>query len=117
MAADEPSLRPLKAKGVRQPRRSGICRLALFDNRAPDAGDAVERILAPQSRRCMEPKLADRFALSGRSEEHTSELQSLMRISSAVFCLKKKKYKQKVQQYNHSHPKHKSEQEHQKTKK
>src|SRR3546814_7661551 len=32
-----------------------------------------------------------------RSEEHTSELQSLMRISSAVFCLKKKK---KRQQYN-----------------
>src|SRR3546814_5002136 len=28
--------------------------------------------------------------LSGRSEEHTSELQSLMRISYAVFCLKKK---------------------------
>src|SRR3546814_2817108 len=28
----------------------------------------------------------------GRSEEHTSELQSLMRISYAVFCLKKKKY-------------------------
>src|SRR3546814_5502783 len=29
-------------------------------------------------------------ALGGRSEEHTSELQSLMRISYAVFCLKKK---------------------------
>src|SRR3546814_3186729 len=29
-----------------------------------------------------------------RSEEHTSELQSLMRISYAVFCLKKKKYTQ-----------------------
>src|SRR3546814_7253339 len=29
-------------------------------------------------------------ALQGRSEEHTSELQSLMRISYAVFCLKKK---------------------------
>src|SRR3546814_9089657 len=29
-----------------------------------------------------------------RSEEHTSELQSLMRISSSVFCLKKKKTKQ-----------------------
>src|SRR3546814_10500778 len=29
-----------------------------------------------------------------RSEEHTSELQSLMRISYAVFCLKKKIYKQ-----------------------
>src|SRR3546814_9091528 len=33
---------------------------------------------------------------AGRSEEHTSELQSLMRISYAVFCLKKKK-KSKVQ--------------------
>src|SRR3546814_1072373 len=32
-----------------------------------------------------------------RSEEHTSELQSLMRISYAVFCLKKKKNKKKVQ--------------------
>src|SRR3546814_1031726 len=30
-------------------------------------------------------------ASRGRSEEHTSELQSLMRISYAVFCLKKKK--------------------------
>src|SRR3546814_4941779 len=32
-----------------------------------------------------------RSGRSGRSEEHTSELQSLMRISYAVFCLKKKK--------------------------
>src|SRR3546814_9645039 len=32
-----------------------------------------------------------RAGLTGRSEEHTSELQSLMRISYAVFCLKKKK--------------------------
>src|SRR3546814_6297664 len=31
----------------------------------------------------------------GRSEEHTSELQSLMRISYAVFCLNKKKHKPK----------------------
>src|SRR3546814_2634032 len=35
----------------------------------------------------------DPFAyISHRSEEHTSELQSLMRISYAVFCLKKKKH-------------------------
>src|SRR3546814_1107449 len=33
---------------------------------------------------------------AGRSEEHTSELQSLMRISYAVFCLKKKKIKRKT---------------------
>src|SRR3546814_943419 len=31
-----------------------------------------------------------------RSEEHTSELQSLMRISYAVFCLKKKKHKNHI---------------------
>src|SRR3546814_5412221 len=31
-----------------------------------------------------------------RSEEHTSELQSLMRISYAVFCLKKQKHKKKL---------------------
>src|SRR3546814_2640510 len=31
-------------------------------------------------------------AAAGRSEEHTSELQSLMRISYAVFCLKKKNF-------------------------
>src|SRR3546814_6785103 len=36
-------------------------------------------------------------AQKSRSEEHTSELQSLMRISYAVFCLKKKKTKQKQQ--------------------
>src|SRR3546814_1887857 len=34
--------------------------------------------------------LREPWRLSSRSEEHTSELQSLMRISYAVFCLKKK---------------------------
>src|SRR3546814_9756758 len=38
-------------------------------------------------------------AIKARSEEHTSELQSLMRISYAVFCLKKKKPQSKIQQY------------------
>src|SRR3546814_2926083 len=36
----------------------------------------------------------------GRSEEHTSELQSLMRISYAVFCLKKKKVIDNINTYN-----------------
>src|SRR3546814_1563931 len=35
-------------------------------------------------------KLVGQISRSDRSEEHTSELQSLMRISYAVFCLKKK---------------------------
>src|SRR3546814_4087941 len=38
---------------------------------------------------CM--RLRTKSAIRSRSEEHTSELQSLMRISYAVFCLKKKK--------------------------
>src|SRR3546814_10260524 len=37
-----------------------------------------------------------RDVFAARSEEHTSELQSLMRISSAVFCLKKKNTTQKL---------------------
>src|SRR3546814_2669790 len=44
-------------------------------------GERVERDVRPMPRRRLE-----------RSEEHTSELQSLMRISYAVFCLKKKKH-------------------------
>src|SRR3546814_10917484 len=44
------------------------------------------------------------FAIAGsRSEEHTSELQSLMRISYAVFCLKKKKTQK---QTNNKHKTH-----------
>src|SRR3546814_1807569 len=39
----------------------------------------------------------------GRSEEHTSELQSLMRISYAVFCLKKKRTTENMNnKYTHS---------------
>src|SRR3546814_5541671 len=47
------------------------------------------------------PRERDRWPdllLSTRSEEHTSELQSLMRISYAVFCLKKKKTKKSKNQ-------------------
>src|SRR3546814_1496404 len=41
-------------------------------------------------------------ATNRRSEEHTSELQSLMRISYAVFCLKKKTTKTKEKQRMHT---------------
>src|SRR3546814_3869572 len=53
--------------------------------------DAVSSIISEQRRLTFE---RDR-----RSEEHTSELQSLMRISYDVFCLKKKKH----QNYNTQH--------------
>src|SRR3546814_2830690 len=45
----------------------------------------------------------DSQAEATRSEEHTSELQSLMRISYAVFCLKKKQKVYKEQQTKHIH--------------
>src|SRR3546814_7726695 len=41
-------------------------------------------------------------AAKARSEEHTSELQSLMRNSYAVFCLKKKKHLKKIQTKAHT---------------
>src|SRR3546814_2688364 len=52
-----------------------------------DAADVVAR--QPQLARRVEQRAAD-LAADHRSEEHTSELQSLMRNSYAVFCLKKK---------------------------
>src|SRR3546814_1745702 len=54
--------------------------------------------------------IADRYGAAvvreaaSRSEEHTSELQSLMRISYAVFCLKKKKYNKSKIQHNPTVP-------------
>src|SRR3546814_5929355 len=53
--------------------------------RMDDGADLVERDRPVR-------RDADRENERVRSEEHTSELQSLMRISYAVFCMKKKKY-------------------------
>src|SRR3546814_1091723 len=50
------------------------------------------------ARSCRHPDIEDDGSpVAARSEEHTSELQSLMRISYAVFCLKKKKHKPNTQ--------------------
>src|SRR3546814_6915302 len=60
-------------------------------------GDRVERLAIDfdftLGRRLQPDDRAHQHRLAGRSEEHTSELQSLMRISYAVFCLKKKNNK------------------------
>src|SRR3546814_8483084 len=47
-------------------------------------------LLPPLSYALARDRVEALWQLSARSEEHTSELQSLMRISYAVFCLKKK---------------------------
>src|SRR3546814_1026590 len=48
--------------------------------------------------------LKDALTRYDRSEEHTSELQSLMRISYAVFCLKKKQQNNKQNKHTKSKP-------------
>src|SRR3546814_2767913 len=56
--------------------------------------DAKIAAVAHHRAQIVERDIAAAFSVveaPGRSEEHTSELQSLMRISYAVFCLKKKK--------------------------
>src|SRR3546814_10367577 len=73
------------------------------------AGEVRLRVIAAFELRA--PFLVDqrrqRIGEAGRSEEHTSELQSLMRISYAVFCLKKKtennKHTNIEQTYIHDH--------------
>src|SRR3546814_7964845 len=67
-------------------------RAAVLDP-AADLPDA--RALAAQVHRKRACAGISELAVVHRSEEHTSELQSLMRISYAVFCLKKKKNKTK----------------------
>src|SRR3546814_9730215 len=66
--------------------------------RLAHADDVLEWFEAAWNRRHAIELHAEQIAIErdeavhvGRSEEHTSELQSLMRISYAVFCLKKKK--------------------------
>src|SRR3546814_1270073 len=86
-------------------KRNCLVRLWQRTNPSCSAARGGERMKQP----CILPKVAAAIRKSsprwmklisanGRSEEHTSELQSLMRISYAVFCLKKK---------NKSTPRHK----------
>src|SRR3546814_7086028 len=59
----------------------------LADHFTVDVGDVTFECRAAELRL----RMPDETVVAGRSEEHTSELQSLMRISYAVFCLKKTK--------------------------
>src|SRR3546814_10278740 len=74
-------LRRLRERFAYRPEGASVQRR---DAQEGDAGAVLRRRVA----------LVALPAIAGeRSEEHTSELQSLMRISYAVFCLKKKKHK------------------------
>src|SRR3546814_1397307 len=67
---------------VRDSRTASSARRGRFRSALPARPRRADRQRSPEGADHPRP---------GRSEEHTSELQSLMRISYAVFCLKKKK--------------------------
>src|SRR3546814_992429 len=85
----------------RSVRRSGVVGVAKADNRIKERARVARAILAAELKAAVQADLetgqrlerdahADNAGVV-RSEEHTSELQSLMRTSYAVFCLKKQK--------------------------
>src|SRR3546814_8874672 len=83
-----PSLHPLKVRSLRQTQGGSVSMpRAMVSQRASTVLGACFL------RKALSLAKAISIGLK-RSEEHTSELQSLMRISYAVFCLKKKKLHQ-----------------------
>src|SRR3546814_10618147 len=77
-------------------KEDAMIRAALYARYSSDQQSSTS--IADQQRICRERAAREGWQIEGayedaaiRSEEHTSELQSLMRISYAVFCLKKKK--------------------------
>src|SRR3546814_3711697 len=82
---ERPALQPILAPfdGFHESEHAvtGTCLISFDRNRYSVMSTAARRTVQVRS-------YADRIVI--RSEEHTSELQSLMRISYAVFCLKKK---------------------------
>src|SRR3546814_8657364 len=85
------------AAGVRRsaPQSEAACGAGDEDGDAEeDHADRHRENLGPDGAKVHRPRSGFEdaaHAVDPRSEEHTSELQSLMRISYAVFCLKKKK--------------------------
>src|SRR3546814_4131547 len=78
-------------------------------------GQLVDEVVAATAREADGPEIETHHRLARvprvRSEEHTSELQSLMRISYAVFCLKKKN-KHSYSTSNKAMKKHERDEEH-----
>src|SRR3546814_9053448 len=77
------AMEPLRAANRLAGRELYAWRHVSLDGAAVHASNGL--VILPDHR------VGDEVHLDARSEEHTSELQSLMRISYAVFCLKKKK--------------------------
>src|SRR3546814_10471658 len=83
IAADGTVRMTLSEVAVRERARSAVTQSIEIVRRRIDQTGVNEPTIQVQG--------SDRILVQLRSEEHTSELQSLMRISYAVFCLKKQK--------------------------
>src|SRR3546814_5742048 len=81
-----------------RPRLARALRLAADAGRRRPCGARLCRLWRGLYRRGAAVAVGGRGREARRSEEHTSELQSLMRISYAVFCLKKKNTKTREQE-------------------
>src|SRR3546814_3898151 len=98
--------RPMCASAASAPAFSRASNSQIVPHAHAEGARPQDRIAAVRERFGMDvghrPAVGDILHVEGRaqsrSEEHTSELQSLMRISYAVFCLKKKKIKHSQQQ-------------------
>src|SRR3546814_7270426 len=77
--------------GVVNPPSSGKYQYWTFDGKAASLDEFIEK--ASETQGSWWPDWMEWIRPHARSEEHTSELQSLMRISYAVSCLKKKNQK------------------------
>src|SRR3546814_6285299 len=103
-----PAVEGRRSRG-RLPEREAILRLAVHAGFLELRGRRTHAELRRRGDRLCQPggdqsqrhdRSGERTRRRRRSEEHTSELQSLMRISYAVFCLKKKKTKTNRQYTN-----------------
>src|SRR3546814_8022334 len=88
-------LHAVRGQGLHRAARRGVAGCV----RPQYAAAGAPRVLRTAQRAVQREALLRQAEFPGRSEEHTSELQSLMRISYAVFCLKKKK---KLYMYKYS---------------
>src|SRR3546814_10051868 len=112
-SADKPPDCPVRARNGPQRNKESLtpCPVPPARRACPTAQGRKPppRPIAASERRKEAPKSCARdwppeMQRGVRSEEHTSELQSLMRISYAVFCLNKKKQKQTCHEFIHSIP-------------
>src|SRR3546814_2174857 len=74
--------------------------VAMIDRAAALRGRSRTDFVRDAAVRAAEEVVMENRLIRMRSEEHTSELQSLMRISYAVFCLKKKNKTRLTHKYN-----------------